>query len=241
MKNEPRRVLRSLIVKYGLDLCSDVKRCQGLLRDLCGAYPREINILTDALRERVPLDLLAGRNSMPHGLLMARLAKRVEDQSAMTEEAARWGVESWALALGIVTEDELEEAKNKRDAASHPPAPKAHDEHRPQANATRPLPQPYGTAPAPRRGSINTHQTAPGGLPAAVGQGTAPGMAQPSEPPVNYGPQRRGGFKLRGCVMGCLFLIILSALLFLAVPYVVSVLREEQQQRINEPSRVPPQ
>jgi hypothetical protein len=66
-------------------------------------------------------------------------------------------------------------------------------------------------------------------------------MQQQPEPPVNYDPQRRGGFKVRGCMIGCLLLIILTSLMFLVVPYVVTVLREEQQQRMNEPPRQSPQ
>jgi hypothetical protein len=269
MKNEPRRTLRNLIMKHGLDLCSDVKRCQGLLRDLCGAHQREVNILIGALRERVPLDLLAGKNNMPHGLLMARLTRRLEDHLAFTEEAARWGVESWALALGVVTEAELEEAPHKRSEAA--PPPKAHDENQPQppppsnrqppptqysgrqggrggtSSATRPPPSrplptspPPSKAPAPGTGSKLGHQPAAGAQPPATRPTSAPQVPQQPEPPVRHDPRRRRGTRLRGCVMGCLLLIILSSLLFLAVPYVISLLREEQQQqRINEPPRVP--
>ena len=266
MNTEPRQTLRSLILKHGLDLCSDAKRCQGLLRDLCGAHHREVNILIGALREHVPLDLLAGRNSMPQGLLMARLIKRLEDHQGLTAEAARWGVESWALALGILTEGELEEARGKRAGASQTNAPRIGDENQPRqaspisnipqqprqypgrqatggpSPATRPrsntpLPTPSRTAPG---AGLNTgHQPAPGALAPAVRHSGAPGMTQP-EPPINYDPRRRGGFKLRGCLMGCLLLIILSSLLFLVVPYVVSVLRQEQQ-RINESPRIQPQ
>jgi hypothetical protein len=270
MNSEPRQTLRSLIAKHGLDLCSDAKRCQGLLRDLCGAHPREVNILTGALRERVPLDLLAGRNAMPHGLLMARLTKRLEDQLALTEEAARWGVESWALALGIITEADLEEAHKKSAGASQSPAPRAREENQPQqppppsntrrqptqypgqqtgrprASATAPktsspfpTPAPSGTTPGV--GSNAGYRQAPAGQAPAVRHSSGPGVPQQPEPPINYDLQRRGGFKFRGCVMGCLLLIILSSLLFLVVPYVVSVLREEQQQRINEPQRIPSQ
>lgn len=241
MKSEPRRILRTLIVKHGLDLCSDVKRCQGLLRDLCGAYPREVNILIGALRERVPLDLLAGQKAMPHGLLIARLTRRLEDQLGLTEEAALWGVESWALALGIATEVELEEARKRSATATQPAAtPQAPEEKLPRESIS--IPAPARTAPAPARApKTTTHQPAPGALPtAATPRTTAPSPAQPLEPPVNYGSQRRSGFKLRGCAMGCVLIILLSSLLFLVVPYVISVLREEQQQ-INEPRRVPQQ
>src|SRR5918993_2341397 len=109
MSDVPRQTLRDLVARHGPGLCSDARRCEGLVRDLCGAHRREINILISALKERVPLDLLAAQNSMPRGLLLSRLSKRLEDQLALTGEAARWAVDSWALALGVVTDAELEE------------------------------------------------------------------------------------------------------------------------------------
>lgn len=270
MNSEPRQILRGLIAKHGLDLCSDVKRCQGLLRDLCGAHQREVNILIGALRERVPLDLLAGQSAMPHGLLMARLTKRLEDQLALTEEAAQWGVESWALALGIIREADLEEARKKRAEERQSRAPVAQVENQPRQTqppspprqqptqytgqqtaaggpspstrppASRPAPAPSRTY-APITGSNIPYQPARGGQSPAPVPSSMPAMQQQPEPPVDYDLQRRGGFKLRGCMIGCVLLIILTSVMFLVVPYVVSVLREEQQQRMNEPPRQPPQ
>src|SRR3712207_7104185 len=85
----PRRTLRDLIARHGTGLCSDARRCEGLLRDLCGEHRREINILVGALRERVPLDLLAGRNSVPTGLLLTRLAKRLRSEEHTSELQSR--------------------------------------------------------------------------------------------------------------------------------------------------------
>src|SRR5688572_87851 len=118
MNDAPRRTLRELIARHGPGLCSDARRCEGLLRDLCGEHRREINILTGALRERVPLDLLAGRSAVPTALLLARLSKRLEEHLALTEEAARWAVDSWALALGVVSDAELGEMKGRRETAA---------------------------------------------------------------------------------------------------------------------------
>lgn len=69
-------MLRQILVKYGKEICSDVRRCQGLLNDLCGSYRREINVLVNAIEERIPLDLLAAANSMPPELLLTRLEKQ---------------------------------------------------------------------------------------------------------------------------------------------------------------------
>src|SRR4028118_1112807 len=115
MNNEPRQALRDIIAKYGKEICSDSRRCEGLLKDNCGSYRREISILINALDERVPLDLMAGGNTVPRELLLNRLAKRLEDNLALTQNAAVWAVESWALALNLITEREVAERENERE------------------------------------------------------------------------------------------------------------------------------
>lgn len=40
-------------------------------------------------------------------MLVSQLAKRLQDHLSVTEEAARWAVESWALALGVSSGAEL--------------------------------------------------------------------------------------------------------------------------------------
>lgn len=229
MKGGARETLRELVARHGPGLASDARRCEGLLRDLCGAHRREINLLVNALEERVPLDLLAAQRTMPHGLLLARLSKRLEEQLGLTEEAARWAVESWALALGVVTDAELAEQERRRAEeavrmeAAAPPLPSPPRERPPSApppeapRAAQPkkAPQqaPMPQAPAPRR---------TGGPP-----------APPFDPSHDPLPARRGR-SLRGCAVGCLVVVLLSLALFFGVPYVVSVLREEQQRRNAE-------
>lgn len=119
----PRQMLRRIVAKYGNDLGGNARRCEALLKDLCGEYRREINVLTNAIEERIPLDLLAAGNSMPPELLLNRLAKRLEDNLSLTNEAAQWAVNSWALALGVVGESEIEarERKQKLDSPTRAP------------------------------------------------------------------------------------------------------------------------
>lgn len=107
MHNEPREKLRELIVEYGRSLCADPRRCEALLKDYCGQYKREIFVLMTALKNRVADDLLKVPTGVPHVLLFARLVKRLEDELAMTAEAAQWAVESWALTLGAIQQHSL--------------------------------------------------------------------------------------------------------------------------------------
>jgi WD40 repeat protein len=108
MNNLPREKLCELIERYGPSLCEDPHRCEGLLRDLCVDHKREIFVLMSALRERVVADLLSLRDGMPRELLFGRLIKRLQENVAISEDAARWAVESWAIALGKLEPKELE-------------------------------------------------------------------------------------------------------------------------------------
>ncbi|MGH9944039.1 MAG: hypothetical protein ACRD9R_16970 [Pyrinomonadaceae bacterium] len=285
MNDLPRQTLRALIEKYGPDLCSDAGRCGGLLRDLCGAHRREINILLGALKEHVPLDLLAGRGKGPRALLLSQLTKRLEDQLALTEEAARWAVNSWALALGVVTDTEVEESENKSTPGKPPapitggpnppnfadargpkgpppttpaartqqtpprspqPPPRQQQQQR-QQQTTRPQPPrtappplpatpsfPSGGPPAARPPQPSTHQSAPAASSPPPTRQTAtrpPGSS--FDPAIKKTPRRR----LRGCMFGCFLIVLLIILSFFVSPYVVSLLREEQQRLNSEPPR----
>ena len=208
MNDQPRQTLRRLIAKYGHNLCSDAGRCEGLLRDLCGAHRREINILIAALKERIPLDLLATQTTAPRELLLTRLAKRLEDQSAVTEGAARWAVDSWALALGVLTEAEV--AQREKQATLTPPTLTTDTQPRPQpetrkspptthqppqpkpltSQSKQPTPQPpFGPTPPPRTQPLpppaRRAPSAPSpinAMPARPPSGTVPSAARPQTP-----------------------------------------------------------
>ena len=232
MNDEPRRTLRVLIDRHGPGLCSDARRCEGLLRDLCGDHRREINILVSALRERVPLDLLAGRNTVPTGLLLTRLSKRLEDQLAVTADASRWAVDSWALALGVVSDKELDAIEGRRvesaPARVEPVPPRV--EERPAAAPPRPT-RKAGTQDRP---TMPTRQqpAPPAARPTSTPQVTNAGGLQ--EPSANVTP-RVGLGRRRGCMVGCLLLLLLTVLLAAGAPFVINILREEQQQRNLDP------
>jgi len=102
MNDLPRQKLCEIVAQYGHSLGDDPRRTEALLRDFCGEYKREIFVLVSALGERVAADLLASRDSVPHEVLLAQLTRRLRDNLALAEDAARWAVESWALALGVI-------------------------------------------------------------------------------------------------------------------------------------------
>ncbi|MGK7874155.1 MAG: hypothetical protein AB4426_12830 [Xenococcaceae cyanobacterium] len=112
MNDIPRQKLQELIATYSHSLCDEPQRCEALLRDFCGQYRREISVLIGALKEGVVKDLITSLGSItspstiPQAILLARLTKRLKDNLALTEEAADWGVQSWALALGVISSTE---------------------------------------------------------------------------------------------------------------------------------------
>lgn len=108
MNDVARRKLSEIIARHGRSLVDEPRRCEGLLRDYCGAYRREIAAIVTALEERVGVDLLATNTGMPREVLLNRLAQRLHDNSAIDNSAAKWAVNSLALALGVVSNTELE-------------------------------------------------------------------------------------------------------------------------------------
>jgi sugar lactone lactonase YvrE len=107
MNDRARATLADLLRRYGPSLREDPRRTEALLRDLCGDDRREISVILGAMRERVPNDLLGSQHGVPKGILISRLVKRLEDNQGLSPPAARWAVESWALALGVVSAAEL--------------------------------------------------------------------------------------------------------------------------------------
>lgn len=256
MNDLPRQMLRRILDKYGNAVCGDAKRCENLLSDLCGAHRREINVLVNAIEERVPLDLLAGSRSMPLELLLTRLEKRLEEQTAMTSDAASWAVESWALALNLATEAEIE-AREKRAPASLPISNAARTNQPPNSadsgaisNAARRNPvQPPSVPPsAPPPSRVNPPPVIrqpikkPAPLPPIFSptNSSAPAAPPIQSPPTNSPPVAVKSFGLfRGCLLVIFLLLVSSVALFFGVPYAIEVMRETQRERNNEPPRFP--
>ncbi|MEO6723665.1 MAG: right-handed parallel beta-helix repeat-containing protein [Blastocatellia bacterium] len=124
MNDLPRQALSEIVARHGRSVAGEARRVEGLLRDYCGAYRREIAVLVNAVEERVTADLLAIGAGLPRQALLARLTHRLHDNLAMDTTAAKWAVNSWALALGVMTSAELEaiEHEQPESATASPPA-----------------------------------------------------------------------------------------------------------------------
>ena len=71
MNDQPRHTLSRIIAKYGPGICDAPKRVEAMLRDLCVAHRREINIIMGALEERVPTDLNCGGQFRAQGSIVS--------------------------------------------------------------------------------------------------------------------------------------------------------------------------
>lgn len=101
MNDTARATLARLVARYGVSVAHDANRCEGLLRDTCPDCTKEIFILTSAVRQRVPADLLAPRQTLPLSLVQGFLVKRLEDELGFSDDAAHWAVACWSEALGL--------------------------------------------------------------------------------------------------------------------------------------------
>jgi hypothetical protein len=107
MNEQPRQKLQEIVARHGRSVIQNARRCEGLLRDYSGGHRREVSVLVSALEEHVPHDLLAAPAGTPRRVMLKRLARRLSDYRALSEPAAAWSVNSWALALGLISDDEL--------------------------------------------------------------------------------------------------------------------------------------
>jgi hypothetical protein len=98
----PREKLKELMEKNGDGLFQDRDRCEGLLKDYCGGYRREISAIVGALEERIPVELKSSwQTAMTPEAMRARLVQRLEDNRGLAPEIANYAVETWSYALGV--------------------------------------------------------------------------------------------------------------------------------------------
>lgn len=103
-KKLPRQTLVEIVTREK-SLYQEPQRCEALLRDLCSGHEREINLLVSALKQGIAAKLLdSQRVTIPYNISSARLIKQLEDTLSLTRVGAKWAVDSWALALGIISD-----------------------------------------------------------------------------------------------------------------------------------------
>ncbi|MEI9811738.1 MAG: hypothetical protein WDO18_03285 [Acidobacteriota bacterium] len=102
LSQEPREKLKELLVKNGDVLLQDSDRCEGLLKDHCPEYRREVSALVGALEERIPMELKSSwQSNMTPEAMRARLVQRLEEHRGLAHDIAEWSVDSWSYAVGV--------------------------------------------------------------------------------------------------------------------------------------------
>jgi len=99
MNESVRKQLSQLIARYGPELCYNSRRLEALLKDYCGEYKREVNLLVIAAREGTARELLNTSGTKLEAWDFQRLVRKLCEDTGMSEDSARWAVESWALAF----------------------------------------------------------------------------------------------------------------------------------------------
>jgi formylglycine-generating enzyme required for sulfatase activity len=117
MPDIPRQKLLEIISRFGIEVSENPKRCQSLLRDFCGnEHKKEVTILVWAIHEGVPQELRNFQGTMPHRILVNRCTQRLSNNTGVLPELARWGVETWGYALGVLQPKDLEQSDYEQGA-----------------------------------------------------------------------------------------------------------------------------
>ncbi|MCU0550216.1 MAG: phosphate/phosphite/phosphonate ABC transporter substrate-binding protein [Leptolyngbya sp. Prado105] len=107
MNHEVREILRSLVAELGTDVNDNAQRWKGYLSDRLALYQLERQALITAMNEQVPAELLSSQFLVQPQVHIERLTQRLVDSFGLQPHVARWAVESWALALGVVQPEDL--------------------------------------------------------------------------------------------------------------------------------------
>lgn len=103
MNDLPRRVLRELVAEHGHELCEQRKwrMCRDLLLGRCPKQKQEVTLISEAQQCEVAEEILTRPHSADLSLL-DDLVEKLKQQLDMSPDEARWAVEAWAIALGIL-------------------------------------------------------------------------------------------------------------------------------------------
>lgn len=118
--NDVREALRKAIEFHGRSLLTDPERFEAALLQTCPYSRREVELLRTALAANVPAELEAG-HSVPRGTLLDTLSGRLRTELLLADTDARWAVDTWAYALGLLAPQQPAEGWSPPPGAVYPP------------------------------------------------------------------------------------------------------------------------
>lgn len=121
-----REGIRALLAEHGRVILKDKAACERLIRETVPQATRPLlNAVLNALREDVPKQLLAAAPTSDLEVTVEACITQLEDELGLAPAMARFGVEAWACALGLVDEpSEARSATTSVDASPAGAAPK---------------------------------------------------------------------------------------------------------------------
>ena len=100
MNRSIRDVLKKLIQLYGKGLCKDAQRLEAFLRDYCGEYKRETNVLVLSVRLGITGEMIMLKDKTVN-LCIPRWINRLYDEGGIEKNLGLWAIENWLMVLGI--------------------------------------------------------------------------------------------------------------------------------------------
>src|SRR5438105_2431401 len=107
MDNLIRKKLQDLIAHRGQGLCSEPDQCKAAVKQLCDRHPAEQFVLASIVDLGMLAPILELSDQGGWRDLAAQLVGRLQKERSLNHDSARWGVETWAVALGKLDEAEL--------------------------------------------------------------------------------------------------------------------------------------
>ena len=98
-----KNALILIIHSEGTSILDNPKKTRALLLDYCtGNNKREIVLLEQLLNEQIHKDLVRQKETVPYPILSVNLAQKVLGNHPFDETLTRWGIDTLAIALGVL-------------------------------------------------------------------------------------------------------------------------------------------
>jgi len=102
-----RHVLRTIVARQCCPLWDSSETYERALGERCPDHAREIALIVLALQNGIVSEMFRLRNRLILSILLPKLIRWLARQSDLAQYEAKWAVESWAIALGLLPfEDE---------------------------------------------------------------------------------------------------------------------------------------
>src|SRR5579859_2880357 len=106
MDDRARQPFCELLATHGPGVWEDRDGFRALLQQALPLHQNERGAILTALEHGVTRELTEPPSGLPWNAASIPIVARVSGKG-LSEDAARWAVDSWALALGRVTQDEI--------------------------------------------------------------------------------------------------------------------------------------